>query len=711
MSCVDGTFRFISRSGREEKKVDAHNGAIIVIRWSQDGSTLLTAGEDGDVKIWSKSGNLRSCLASLGQSVFCACWGPDGDQVLFGNGQELMIRSVQASKKNLQWKAHDGIVLCVDWNVANGTIISGGEDCTYKVWDSFGRQLYSSRPLEHVVTSIRWNPNGDHFAVGSFNVIRLCDKSGWSHCREKVSSGSILSIAWTPDGTQFACSTGNNSVVFAQIVDRKFEWKDSEVILIDPRKLRVQDVTNESVEDLDFSRDRIVEIGIGFDHLVVTTTTQCFIYNLQNLNTPIIFDIKAPPHFIHLCHKHFLTLDQISGVHIISFEGKLLSAPKCPGLRPEFLTKDMISLSPDTLSVVDSVDPKNIQILDSVSGRNGGRFVHSGEVVAVFLNQHNVGPTERMLAFIDRNRDLFVTSVNIASLFGGGNNTSQNNSLLSLVTFKLLSHIESCIFNDETNVLVGLADSCLKFWFQPDVVFVDKDLLPYTMSSVDAVEYGRGAQILSYTNNRVSVRKQDGSVLFTASTSDIPLLYELTRAGRWEEATRLCRHQKTNYLWATLASMALSKKQLDTAEISLAELNEVTKVFFNSFVIFLLFLLIFLSCQVEYVQVIKQIPSEDGRHAEMSLLRRKPDEAERVLLQATPPLLYRAIKMNISIFRWGRALDLAVKHKIHIDTVLAYRQQYLVSFQREEHDPKFVQQFSKVSNIIYVFFAFMKLFL
>ena len=33
LSCTDGTFRFISRSGREEKKISAHEGAVIVIQW------------------------------------------------------------------------------------------------------------------------------------------------------------------------------------------------------------------------------------------------------------------------------------------------------------------------------------------------------------------------------------------------------------------------------------------------------------------------------------------------------------------------------------------------------------------------------------------------------------------------------------------------------------------------------------------------------
>mmetsp|Transcript_19257 Transcript_19257/g.42924 ORF Transcript_19257/g.42924 Transcript_19257/m.42924 type:complete len:770 (+) Transcript_19257:82-2391(+) len=671
LSCTDGTFRFVSRSGREEKKVPAHQGAVILIRWSHDGSAILTAGEDGDVKIWSKSGNLRSCLTSTGSSVFCACWGPDDDQVLMGTGKVLMIKTVQANRKNLQWSAHDGIVLCADWNVANGHIISGGEDCTYKVWDSFGRQLYSSRPMEHVITSLGWSPNGESFAVGSYNIVRLCDKTGWTHCRQRLQCGSVQNLAWTSDGTQFACAGGSGAVVFAQVVDRRFEWKSTEVTLVESRKVRVQDVANEALEDLEFSRDRVVEIGLGFEHLVVTTTTQCFVYSLANLNTPIIFDIRAPPHFLHLCRRHFLSIDQISGIQIISFEGRVLSTPKFQGLRAEYLTRDMVSLSPDTLVVVDSVDPKNIQILDASSGRAMGKLTHAAaEVVAVQLNQHSLGPQERILAFSDRNRDLYVSSLGTSSAQG-----AQGGSL-AIPTYKLGSHVESFMFNDETNVLVGLADGSLKFWFQPEVALVDKDLLALTTTSLDS-EYGRSAQILAYTGNRVSIRKVDGSVLFTASSPDIPLLYELTRGGRWDEATRLCRHQKSQQLWATLASMALAKKQLDCAETALAEVDEVAKV--------------------EYIQYIKSIPSEEGRQAELALFRRHPDEAERILLQASPPLVYRAIKLNINLFRWTRALDLALKHRVHVETVLAYRQKYLQSFERDEVNQRFLQYFTQVT--------------
>lgn len=562
ISCTDGTFRFLSRSGREEKKVAAHEGAVIVIRWSHDGSALLTAGEDGELKIWSKTGNLRSTLASTGEAIYASCWGPDDDQVLLSSGNTLMIKSIQVKRKNIQWNAHEGIVLCADWNITNGFIVSGGEDCTYRVWDSFGRQLYASRPIDHIITSVGWNPNGECFAVGSYNLLRLCDKIGWVHCRERLQTGSVMRIAWTSDGTQLAGGCGNGSIVFAQIVDRIFEWKNIQVKVLETRKIRVTDVAKEILEDIEYARDRIVEIGVGFDHLVVSTTSQCFIYSLNNLNTPTIFDIRAPCHFIHLCKSHFLTLDLLSGIQIMNYDGKVISSPKFQGLRVEFVNKDMIALSPDTVAVVDTVDTKCIHVIDAFSDRLITKVTHSAEVSNIAFNQHILNPQERLLIFADRNRDLYIMY--------------PYSTIITIL--KLHSHVESFCFNDETDTLVGLADGRLNVWYCPQIVLIDKDLLPQTTFSMDTLDYGYNSQIISYTSNCISIRKIDGSIIYHSTSIDIPILYDLIRNNHWDETIRLCRYQKNSYLWATLASHAIAKKELDAAEIALCELNEIPKV-------------------------------------------------------------------------------------------------------------------------------------
>ena len=42
LSCVAGKFLLISRSGRVEKSVEAHRGAVLAARWSYTGQDLLT---------------------------------------------------------------------------------------------------------------------------------------------------------------------------------------------------------------------------------------------------------------------------------------------------------------------------------------------------------------------------------------------------------------------------------------------------------------------------------------------------------------------------------------------------------------------------------------------------------------------------------------------------------------------------------------------
>ena len=71
----------------------------------------------------------------------------------------------------LQWKAHEGTVLKVDWNPVNNLIVSGGEDCKYKVWDSYGRLLFQSKPADNIVTAVAWCPDGELFSIGYFNSI------------------------------------------------------------------------------------------------------------------------------------------------------------------------------------------------------------------------------------------------------------------------------------------------------------------------------------------------------------------------------------------------------------------------------------------------------------------------------------------------------------------------------------------------------------
>lgn len=388
IGCSDGTFKLISKAGRVEKSIsEAHATAIISIKWSYEGAALATAGEDGQIKVWSKGGMLRSQLINGGKPIYCICWNPENDAILYAQDKNLAVHPTMAgNNKQLSWKAHDGIVLGCDWNPASNMIVSCGEDCKYRVWDQYGRQLYNSQPYDYVMTSCKWAPNGDYFAVGSFEMIRLCDRSGWSHSFEKPQVGSILSLSWSHDGTVVAGAGGNGHVLFGNIVDRQLSWSNIEACLDSENRISINDCLAEMNDDLDF-RERVVNMSMDHNHLVVCTTSQCYIYNVTNWTSPFVFDIKDVVFLIVQGATYFALIDASQNFQIYSYEGKLMSQPKQQGLRVEFLNKRHISLSSDVLAVVDPSNPKLVKTYDIRSGNAmNNNIEHSSEILEMDLN-------------------------------------------------------------------------------------------------------------------------------------------------------------------------------------------------------------------------------------------------------------------------------------------------------------------------------------
>jgi len=652
IACTDGSFKKLSRAGRVEKSVpQAHTGAVICIRWSHDGTTIATAGEDGQVKIWANSGNLRQNFAQVDKPVYAVAWSPNSDQLLYSWHKNIVIKHLQAGQKQLQWKGHEGCVLVIDWSPANNLIISGGEDCKYKIWDAFGRNLFTSSPYEYVITSLQWSPNGELFAVGAFEMLRLCDKTGWTYSLEKPQSGSLFKLSWSLDGTILAGAGGNGSVVFGYIVDKRLSWENVEIQLKQDNTIRVVDVIHEISEELDF-RDRVINFALGFNHLVVTTTCQCYIYNTQNWQSPHIFDIRESASLIVLSSKHFALVDLSTGLQIYNYEGRIMSNPKFSGLRLEFLNSSCLSLSSDVVAVVDTANQKLVRLFDTVSGKPlTQNLEHNLEVLEVSLNQVDHA-AERKICVLDSNRDLFLSSVHRPDMM------------------KLCSMVDTFRWNEKNDMLTAISDGKLFVWYYPNVVYVDKDLMELSRSCRDvATEVGKLSTIDSFTGSLITIRRVDGRIA-TLSASPYPsMLYDSCDRGNWEKAIRLCRYVKEPTLWACLAAMALHARELNTAEISLAAIDEVAKV--------------------QFINFVKTIPSEQGRSAELALFCKRPHEAEQILLQAR--LYYRAIKMNIRLFKWTRALEIAVTNKKHVDTVIGYRKRYLESVSREEDVEKFKQ--------------------
>jgi len=97
--------------------------------------------------------------------------------------------------------------------------------------------------------------------------------------------------------------------------------------------------------------------------------------------------------------------------------------------------------------------------------------------------------------------------------------------------------------------------------------------------------------------------------------------------GQWTNAIKICRMIKDKHLWATLAGMGLTAKELEPVEIAYSELDEIDKV--------------------EWIAKLKTIKNTVEREAELLLYFKKYNESDNLLIKDKK--YFRLIKNNVKL--------------------------------------------------------------
>ncbi|CAG2119761.1 unnamed protein product, partial [Medioppia subpectinata] len=96
--------------------------------------------------------------------------------------------------------------------------------------------------------------------------------------------------------------------------------------------------------------------------------------------------------------------------------------------------------------------------------------------------------------------------------------------------------------------------------------------------------------------------------------------------------------------------------------------------------------------KVLYIQKIQKLKDKESKNAEIALICGNIREAENILLQSG--FILRAISLNLELFRWERALELALKYDKNnnfVELVHAFRHRYLERVGKKETVPAFRQ--------------------
>ena len=711
LACSDGALRLMGSNGRVERVIaGAHTGSCLCVAWSADGASLLTGGEDGLVKQWSRSGHLRSKVALAPSAVTSVGWSPDGERFAYTAGRQVTVASAAqnstAAAPPPSWTAHAGAVLCSDWHPLTGQLLTGGEDGCYRVWSEEGELVFASRPFDFPVSAVRWSPRGQHFAVGAFNLVALCDAAGWSYSRHRVHTGSVLALDWSGDGTHLCGGGANGRLLFAQLIDRHSEWRHFSVRLTEKNSLAVFDLSAAAgkegatvgaeairVEELDFTSP-VIDWGLAHSTLVVVTAAACHVFKAPHFSSAAVVEVKGAVELLLQSERGFALVDSIRGVQMYSYDGKLLQTLRLPpSVALSSLHSSSVHMTGDLLLVAGKAPAGSgggaggvIHVLDCAQSRKVCEPIrHPLEVRLLTASQ--TGPVdERQVAFIDHNRDLYVCSLGRASASSASTGAASANGGSGAAPVRLMSSVDHCRWNETCEVLAAIGEGQVRCFFLPLAPSIDPDCLPLTAAalltpalpqprsslpssaaaagSAASSALGSHASLSSFSGARCVVRSSSGTLL-ALSVSPFPLfLHRCQSKGEWSRALRLCRllssHDETRLCWALLYGLAVQAGQLELAQQSAAQLDWADKV--------------------RSLSAIQSIPSEAGRMGALAAYQRQFDRAESIFLAAQLP--YRAIRLHLERCQWLGALQLARKQQCHVDTVLLARRLQLQALQR-----------------------------
>ena len=347
-----------------------------------------------------------------------------------------------------------------------------------------------------------------------------------------------------------------------------------------------------------------------------------------------------------------------TSIWIYTYTGRLHLNPRFPGFQSQIphLSIKCVSLGLDTLAIRDYADQTIIHIFDLLPGatRQEEPYTINSKSTVIEVDVCRFGnPDDQYLVFIDVNHDLFITCVR---------------SSPDYVVHKIGTQVTTAMWSTDTNILVGLHDSCYSVWYCPGEACADPTLIALTTFTYDTSEFGKNISLENFEGGNITFRSS-GAIFTIAVKMYCVMLHKLFADNSWEKALKLCRMVQNQILWATLAAMASKRNQLEISEEAFSASLQIDKV--------------------NYLNFIKDLkPSSPEQMAENSLMNGRIQEAEIILLHNKK--VQEAILLCLRMHRWERALDIAVKNEQDLDLVLKEREKFLQALGKEEYDPKFL---------------------
>lgn len=176
---------------------------VTTLDWNGEGTFLATGSYDGQARIWTTNGELKSTLSKHKGPIFSLKWNKKGDYLLTGScDKSAIVWDVKAEEWKQQFEFHTGPTLDVDWrnNVSFATSSTDNMIYVCKIGETRPIKTFAGHQGE--VNCVKWDPTGSLLASCSDDItakIWSMKQDKYVHdLREHVKE--IYTIRWSPTG-------------------------------------------------------------------------------------------------------------------------------------------------------------------------------------------------------------------------------------------------------------------------------------------------------------------------------------------------------------------------------------------------------------------------------------------------------------------------------------------------------------------------------
>lgn len=159
-----------------ETIMQAHDLAILSLKYSHNDEWLLSGDQEGTIKYWQPNFNNVNIIQGHTDGIRDIAFSPNDTKFLTcSDDSSIKIWNFNNGKEERTLLGHHWDVKTADWHPNLGLIVSGSKDNLIKLWDPRASSCITTlHGYKHTVSKARFQPNGTKRLLASVSRDRSC---------------------------------------------------------------------------------------------------------------------------------------------------------------------------------------------------------------------------------------------------------------------------------------------------------------------------------------------------------------------------------------------------------------------------------------------------------------------------------------------------------------------------------------------------------